>query len=76
MSKNTELTKAMEKRDAFLREHPHLQKQQDDIDALLDKCRPEDRFQVITMLLTEQMQKQLALLNAVKKGLENGQITV
>ena len=76
MSENTALRKAIEDRDAFLQKHPHLQKQQDNIDAILDRCREEDRYQVVLMMLVEQMSKQLQVLNAVKKGLERGQYSM
>ena len=76
MSENTALRKATEERDAFLSKHPHLREQQDAIDAILDRCREEDRYQVVLMMLVEQMSKQLQVLNAVKKGLERGQYSM
>lgn len=67
---NDKLREAIEARDKYLEEHPHLQDKQKEIDETLDKCLPEDRAEVAMMLLMEGLATQLIALNALKKGLE------
>jgi hypothetical protein len=61
-----DLQEAITARDKFLAEHPHLVATQKKIDEILDKCRPEDRFDVIMMLLAENLQKQAEALNILQ----------
>jgi len=70
------LQEAITKRDQFLKERPHLIDRQREIDNILDKCTDEDRYEVIMILLCEQMRKQLIVLNSIREGLTNEQGTL
>jgi hypothetical protein len=49
------LQEAINKRDEFLKERPHLKQKQVELDELLDKCRDEDRLAVVNMLMMKSM---------------------
>jgi hypothetical protein len=50
------LQEAINKRDEFLKERPHLKQQQVELDEILDKCRDEsDRLAVVNMLMMKSM---------------------
>lgn len=66
------LTKLIQQRDEFLEERPHLKEFQRKIDDVMDKCRPEDRYEAVMMMLAESMGKQLRIVKAVERGLSNG----
>lgn len=57
MTTNIDLENAIQLRDEYLKRHPHLQEFQNEIDNTLDKCRDQDRVQVITLMLGTSMQK-------------------
>jgi hypothetical protein len=46
---------AIAKRDAYIKERPHLQEFQNQIDDALDKCAEEDRPEVLMILLAGKM---------------------
>jgi len=70
------LQQAIAKREQYLKERPHLIEKQREIDNILDKCTDEDRYEVVMLLLCEQMKKQVDVLNAISKGLSDGQGTL
>ena len=70
------LQEAITKRDNYIKERPHLIDRQREIDNILDKCTDGDRYEVIMILLCEQMKKQVDVLNSIAKGLSNEQRTV
>jgi hypothetical protein len=47
------LQAAIQKRDNFLNENPHLKPLQDEIDRILDKCVESDRLAVINMMMMQ-----------------------
>jgi len=70
------LQEAITKRDNYIKERPHLIDKQREIDNILDKCTDGDRYEVIMILLCEQMRKQLIVLNSIREGLTNEQGTL
>ena len=67
------IQKAIEARDEFLRKHPHLKQYQEEIDSILDKCKPEDRFTVISLLMSGKMvELQNHMANLVTMVTDNG----
>lgn len=67
------IQKAVEARDAFLEKHPHLKQYQQEIDSILDKCKPEDRFTVISLLMSGKMvELQNHMADLVTMVTENG----
>ena len=67
------LQKAIEARNAFLEERPHLKQYQQEIDSILDKCKPEDRFTVISLLMSGKMvELQNHMADLVTMVTENG----
>lgn len=68
---NDELKKAIEIRDEYIKNNPHLKEQQKEIDDVLNKCRQEDRLAVITMMLmgkTLELQKLCMQLQETMNG--------
>ena len=67
------LQKAIEVRDAFLEERPHMKEYQKQIDEILDKCKPEDRFAVISLLMSgKMMELQQHMNNLLNMVITNG----
>lgn len=57
---------AIEKRDEYIKKHPHLQEFQDQIDDALDKCAEEDRAEVLMILLAGKMSELRDRMNELK----------
>jgi hypothetical protein len=51
----TTLQEAIKVGDEYLSKHPNMVKFQQQIDETLDKCRDEDRFAVIALMLSGKM---------------------
>jgi len=70
---NDILEKAIKAREEYLKNNPHLNDYQKEIDDILDKTRTEDRMSVISLMTTGkllELQKKLMELNGmlVKNG--------
>jgi hypothetical protein len=57
---------AIEKRDEYIKKHPHLQEFQDQIDDALDKCAEGDRAEVLMILLAGKMSELRDRMNELK----------
>lgn len=42
---------AVEKRDKFLEKNPHMKEYQTELENILSKCKPEDRMEVLGIML-------------------------
>jgi len=59
-----DLKKAIEKRDNFLKEHPHLQEYQNYIDSVLSKCTNQnDRLIAIMLMLNGKLNELENMVN-------------
>ena len=47
--------KALKKRDEFLKTHPHMKKYKQEIENMLNRCNPQDRMDVLLIMLGCQM---------------------
>lgn len=69
----TPLEKAIAERDKFLEDHPNMKEYQKEIDETLDKCREEDRFAVIAMMLSGKLvELQNETINILTKVVGSG----
>lgn len=62
------LEEALKEREDFLKENPHMQEYQDEIDEVLDKCvSDQDRLICISMMLAGKMSEQVKQMNTLSK---------
>lgn len=66
------LQKAIDERDKFLKARPYLQPLQDKLDDILSKCKPEDRQEVIGLLMGERVTRLRDELQILKELIRNG----
>jgi len=66
------LNKAIEERDKFLEANSHLRIHQKKIDDILNKCKEEDRLDVIQMMMYESLSNLVMALNKLKEKFNNG----
>lgn len=52
---NKQLEEAIAARDKFLAEKPHLKEFQAEIDRVLEMCKPEERAEVLLLMLAGRM---------------------
>jgi predicted metalloenzyme YecM len=65
------LEEAIAKRDQYLKENPHLQSYQDQIDDIMDKCKPEDRKDALLMMMHEKVTQLSEQMINLKDALTN-----
>jgi hypothetical protein len=68
-----DLQKAIEARDKYLEERPHLKVFQEEIDDILSKCTEDDKLSVITLMMSAKLLEFQDALLKLKKELENAQ---
>ena len=63
------LQEAIATRDAYLEEHPELKPFQDEIDSILEKCKPEDRQDALLLMLAGKLTELRDGMNKLKEML-------
>lgn len=71
MTTNIDLENAIKKRDEFLEANPHLKKNQEKIDEILDKCVESDRLQVVKVMLSASLMDLKKEFQKLKEMLPN-----
>lgn len=51
----TNLEKLLKQKEEYLNSHPEMQDYQNQIDTIMEKCKPEDRFQVLQIMLANKL---------------------
>jgi hypothetical protein len=70
MTQNIRLQQAIEAREKFLNEHPHLRSYQAEIDAIMDKVPEKQRLEVIHQLALEKMMNLKDAMGQLKGALD------
>lgn len=69
---SNDLKKAIEKRNAFLKEHPDLQPFQDEIDRVLDSTTShEDRTAALQLMISCKVQELSDILKKLQKSMKD-----
>lgn len=68
-----DLQKAIEARDKYLENKPHLKAFQEEIDRILSNCKEEDRLNIITLMMSTKLVEFEDALQKLLKELGNEQ---